>query len=60
MSEKHISKQRFATLAQEGIVLMQELNGSYKKLKTGLIKSTTPESPGQDLKTADHEKIRNR
>jgi len=48
MSEKHISKQRFATLAQEGIVLMQELNGSYKKLKTGLIKSTTPESPGKE------------
>jgi hypothetical protein len=60
MSEKHISKQRFATLAQEGIVLMQELNGSYKKFKSDWIKSITPESPGQEVKTEDHEPIRNR
>jgi len=45
MSEKHISRQRFAALAQEGIVLMQEMNGSYKKFKSAWIKSITPESP---------------
>jgi len=60
MSEKHISNRRFATLAQEGIVLMQELNGSYKKFKSGWIKSITTESPGQELKTEDHEQIQNR
>lgn len=60
MSEKHISKQRFATLAQEGIVLMQELNGSYKKFKSGWIKSIAPESHGQEVKTEDHEQNRNK
>lgn len=45
MSVKHISRQRFAALAQEGIVLMQEMNGSYKKFKSGWIKSIIPASP---------------
>jgi hypothetical protein len=57
MSEKHISGQRFATLAQEGIVLMQELNGSYKKFKSGWIKSITPASLQQEMKTEDHEQV---
>ena len=57
MSEKHISRQRFAAVAQEGIVLMQEMNGSYKKFKSGWIKSITPESPQQKMKTGNHEQV---
>ena len=57
MSEKHISRQRFAAVAQEGIVLMQEMNGSYKKFKSGWVKSITPATAQQKMKTENHEQV---
>jgi hypothetical protein len=57
MSDKQISRQRFASLAQEGIVLMQELNSSYKKFKSRGSNTVKPVPPRQKMKTEDHEQV---
>ena len=63
MSEIHVSKTRFKKMAEEGIVLLQELNSSVKKFKADWKKlSITPtpqpasiqSAPLQEEKGEDH------
>jgi len=57
MNDKHISVQRFAGLAQEGIVLMQDTNASYKKFKSAWIKSHTHAASQPEMKPEEHEQV---
>jgi hypothetical protein len=57
MNDKHVTVQRVAGLAQEGIVLMQDTNSSWKKFKTAWAGLTEPASARQDPTPEDHEKV---
>ncbi|MCX6247457.1 MAG: hypothetical protein NTW10_06965 [Bacteroidetes bacterium] len=57
MCDQHISKLRFAGLAEEGIVLMQEMNESHKKFKKAWTRSVAPPSEPPEIKTEEHEPV---
>jgi hypothetical protein len=57
LNDKHVSVQRVAMLAQEGIVLMQDTNASWKKFKAAWVGMPEPAPARQEPSPEDHEKV---